>query len=277
MASEVKLELSDFYPFNDNGNMENLIQDYCKLIGADSADFQFIFNSGVSIMHLNCCSLTAKFDEIETFLHMFEKLPSIIAFTESWIKPTSCIPNLYQNNAFHKPRTNDKRGGGISIFVDPNIPCKIADSNIITTTFEYHRLILNFGTASILLLVIYRPPHLCTLAFFDEFETLYEHIQTKSGCSQVILCGDFNVDLLQDNDSTKSLLHCFSSFALFPVIFYLKRISSHKTSLLDNIFINFPFPLFSRSGVLAVDISDHLPIYLKLSIDLDKKNSLPCN
>ena len=54
---------------------------------------------------------------------------------------------------------------------------------------------------------------------------------------------------------------------LFPLITRPTRITSHKASLIDNIFTNDPLS-FSFSGLFINDLSDHLPIFSLISRNL---------
>ena len=46
----------------------------------------------------------------------------------------------------------------------------------------------------------------------------------------------------------------------FPTIFKPTCITDHTSTPIDKIFVN--TPLFSQSGLITVDLSDHLPIYV---------------
>ena len=86
-------------------------------------------------------------------------------------------------------------------------------------------------------------------------------MQTLSN-TNTILCGDFNIDLLQVNqrplysDYFNTLLsNCFYSSITLPT-----RFSERNCTLIDNVFCNFSMKNKDVSpGLIICDISDHLP------------------
>jgi hypothetical protein len=77
----------------------------------------------------------------------------------------------------------------------------------------------------------------------------------------LIVSGDFNINLLQVDSNLKvsDFVNCVYSHSLFPSIYRPTRITSKSATLIDNIFVS--DPNFYSSGLLTVDISDHLPIF----------------
>ena len=76
----------------------------------------------------------------------------------------------------------------------------------------------------------------------------------------IFLLGDFNVNLLNDNEhnQTKEFLDSLASNSFIPLILQPIRINSHSNTLIDNIFSNVNDPDIT-SGNLTASISDHLP------------------
>ena len=76
----------------------------------------------------------------------------------------------------------------------------------------------------------------------------------------IFLLGDFNVNLLNDNEhnQTKEFLDSLASNSFIPLILQPIRINSHSNTLIDNIFSNVNDPDII-SGNLTASISDHLP------------------
>ena len=74
----------------------------------------------------------------------------------------------------------------------------------------------------------------------------------------LMLCGDFNIDLLECNIPT-SFQNTMYSLSLMPIISKPTRIADNSATLIDNFFINEPCTF--ESGILISDISDHFPIF----------------
>ena len=91
----------------------------------------------------------------------------------------------------------------------------------------------------------------------------------------VIICGDFNVNLLvaKKHIPTTELINELFSMNLYPLITKPSRITQHSATLIDNIFTNV-LDSNVTSGLLLTDISDHLPIFMVYDINYKiKKNN----
>lgn len=77
-------------------------------------------------------------------------------------------------------------------------------------------------------------------------------------------CGDFNIDWLKQNDHklTRDFCDTMFNFGSWPLI-------DKRATLTDNLFKNVHEQL--TSGLLLNDISDHLPIFVKLSKRRDNR------
>ena len=87
---------------------------------------------------------------------------------------------------------------------------------------------------------------------------LLENISKEQ--KSIFLLGDFNVNLLNYNEhnQTNEFLDSLASNSFIPLILQPTRITSHPTTLIDNIFSNVIDPDII-SGNLTATISDHLP------------------
>ena len=75
--------------------------------------------------------------------------------------------------------------------------------------------------------------------------------------------GDFNLNLLnhQSHHATGEFLDGLHSCMFTPLILLPSRITSHTTTVIDNIFTNYFDHQYRTAGLLLADISDHLPIF----------------
>ena len=76
----------------------------------------------------------------------------------------------------------------------------------------------------------------------------------------LIICGDFNLDLLklQTDDNITDFYDIIYTLFVIPTIIRPTRLIDNSQSLIDNIFIS---KLFNYvSGILTFDISDPFPI-----------------
>ena len=102
-------------------------------------------------------------------------------------------------------------------------------------------------------------------------EKMYRHKR-----SNIYLCGDFNVNLLNyDNyKGTMDFLNALFSLGLYPCIDKPTRITQSSSSLIDNIFTN-ALHVEVKSGILINDISDHLPVFTISNYSVHRSKKTP--
>ena len=97
----------------------------------------------------------------------------------------------------------------------------------------------------------------------NEFIPLLDHLQKNK--SEVIIAGDYNIDLLQikDNAIFGEYFNSVVAQSVFPKITLPTRLSSRNCMLIDNFLCKLSHG-FSQAtaGVLFKTISDHVPYFL---------------
>ena len=83
----------------------------------------------------------------------------------------------------------------------------------------------------------------------------------------LVLLGDFNIDLINFNNNTESsdFLETITSNSLMPLILQPTRITSHSKTLIDNIFTNITEKSV-KLGNITCSISDHLAQFAILQV-----------
>lgn len=215
------------------------------------------------IMHLNIRSLNANYDLFHAYNNSFNITFDAMCFSESWL--TDCSKNLFAFDnycAFHSLRPAGRRGGGISVYVLKCYEVRvITKCSLSTPLVESLFLELRRGSKKIMLATVYKPPCAKNGEFLDALMGLLSEFQI-GGFDEFILCGDFNIDLLNivEDENANQLLDALSTLSLLPIITKPTRIANESHTLIDNIFINKPNLI--QSGILLSDISDHFPIFL---------------
>ena len=115
---------------------------------------------------------------------------------------------------------------------------------------------------------VYRSPDGCLISFLEKLEILLNSLTNKN--SQLILCGDFNINFLDSNSNIvsefRSVIH---SFNLGELITSPTRITFTSKTCLDQIIINQDFFSFAKTKNINLGLSDHNSIFLYLEIDRD--------
>lgn len=209
----------------------------------------------LSILHINIRSIRKNSDNLLAYLSQHSFRYDIIGVTETWLKESESahIPGY---EVISLPRCSSSRGGGVALFTRNGLGFRCCDvQKHSTKTIE--ALFVRFS-CGLLMGVIYRPPSSCKNEFIAEMEAILLPFTIQNG--PIVICGDFNIDLLGNDCSDYVFL--LQSFNLRNVITTPTRISSQTASLIDHMLFNQDIAL--RAGVCDVAIADHCPIFLLL-------------
>ena len=148
LSNNVLLDnLSDLDP-NENTNTRYLLPEETPnyLSNAKVDDF--------SILHVNIRSIQKNFEKLKFLLSKLNYTFKIICLSETGCNDKKSIPHLQNYHFLHQGRQN-KKGGGVLIFVHNSLNFKIKNElNISTEDVE----IINKVTKNIIINLLYRPP-----------------------------------------------------------------------------------------------------------------------
>lgn len=216
-----------------------------------------ISDQALSILHLNSQSLNRKFEKIIDFLRTLKKKFKVIAITETWLKNTdNNTVNIEGYNMFSINRIG-KRGGGVALYIDVNLNCKIVEQKtiIIPDLLEILTVeIIMDKCKNILISSIYRPPG-CNVELFTE--KIIEMLESAK--KPIFLCGDFNINI-GNPETTNDFKNHMQTVGLCPMITNPTRITLHSATVIDNIYTNIHGGTIS--GIFLTDLSDHLPVFV---------------
>ena len=82
--------------------------------------------SDLKILHFNIRSLSRHFDELFVLLKVMESEFDVLCVTESWLHDsTQVLYGIPGYSVHHSLRPNNKRGGGITVFVSERYSAKL--------------------------------------------------------------------------------------------------------------------------------------------------------
>ncbi len=121
---------------------------------------------------------------------------------------------------------------------------------------------------------IYRPPKEC-LEYYDQFINEFTPVLEKleRNNKEVILAGDFNINLLKINDKNiiSEYFDMLTSNSFYPKITVPTRLTNTHGTLIDNFLCKLTEnTLDTTSGVLIKAFSDHQPYFILLNTILTK-------
>ena len=124
----------------------------------------------------------------------------------------------------------------------------------------------NQSSSNIIIVSLYKPPQLDIALFDQKLVKFLQHLTQKHNNNKIILAADWNIDFLKINTNHKidQFLNNLHSFGFLPVITVPTRITERSATLLDNFFINCSNNVYQTHAIYE-DISDHLPILLKIN------------
>ena len=103
--------------------------------------------------------------------------------------------------------------------------------------------------------------------FIDEFSPIITQLEQSH--SEVIIAGDFNINLLdiKTKDKVLAFYNSFTTIGFLPEITLPTRFSHRKGTLIDNFLCKLSdISLKSKSGILADKLSDHQPYFMSLNL-----------
>ena len=218
-------------------------------------------NGDLVFCHINIRSLLSKLDECKNML-LSSSVPLVFGVSETWLNDTVSdgLVSVVGYNLYRNDRKN-RTGGGVLLWTSSKIRgCRRVDLEQGYDESVWAEVKIN--NKSVLIGVFYRPPNAtvdCLRSICDVFE-----VAALEG-KEVVIMGDFNLNLLSPTDMRKTvLLDCASECGFSQLIAEQTRITSHSSSLIDLLFVSNPSQ-FSSSGCLDVFGSDHCLIYSVLS------------
>lgn len=141
----------------------------------------------------------------------------VFILTETWLERATAeqelqeriLPDIY--NFVQWARVNEM-GGGVAIIFLNDLQGQPIDLNHPTTAFEYvaAELSLGVGGPRVLVIAVYRPPRADFNQFMNEFQDLLNIARGHYRNGNIILAGDFNVRVNEDETRTDifiQLLH----------------------------------------------------------------------
>ena len=218
--------------------------------------------SGTMIVHHNVRSFNRNFDNLALFLSNIKHSIDIIVLSETWFVEEMCV-NVEGYVGHHVCRA-DKIGGGVSIYVRESLKCTyLSEYSKIGEYGEFCVVELSLNERnqfnSLTIIGTYRPPD----TSFQLFSAYLSNILSELCNKTIVLCGDFNVELLTEEENA-DFFNSLYSYNLFPLITIATRISETSAKCIDQIWYNKLNVSFS--GSFITDVTDHYPVFVVLHI-----------
>jgi exonuclease III len=213
----------------------------------------------LKILHQNVRGLSHKTDEF--LISLLPNLPQILCLTEHHLRTEEIAktnPDQYTLGAqFWRQR---HKQGGVCIYVSNNINL---EQYIIEKDLEICALKIRTLSNSFIILGIYRSPTGNFNYFLNQLESILNKLYKVS--TDLIICGDFNINHLSDTPRKLLLESLLASYNLFSTVKFPTRILNNSSTLIDNIYINMNRYDFLVSPLIN-GLSDHDAQILNLTL-----------
>ena len=213
-----------------------------------------------NVVHQNIQGFSSKYLEISLFLE--SNNIHLLCITEHWLKKEMLFncDNYKIVSSFN--RESALRGGSL-IIIKNNFKCK-ERKDIVQLSIEQTIEISCAELERFIVICIYRPP----LADFMLFESVMEDALSKAvkNSKIIIVCGDFNINLLEESSTSNRLLSLFKSFNLQNLFLEPTRITASSATCIDNIFCDCD-PV--DKNIINCLTSDHCGQFVKFNVKED--------
>ena len=241
---------------------------------------------GLKILHMNTRSLKSKYSRLLIELHGTDY--DVICITESWLKDEDCssVVELRGYDLHRNDRTwidpvidpeNPKEAGGVCMYIKSDIQhdaTELQHINLSNKDIELQCVKIDKPNNKRLVIVnCYRPPKGDKAKFvktLQESMDLIPHVKKI----ELIVTGDVNIDLLKPTEThAANLVDTLKPYRLLQLIKEATRSDGKSSTLLDVIFTNSQY--VSKSGIINVNISDHVPVYMLKKKEVVYKPRVP--
>lgn len=219
-----------------------------------------------NIAHLNVRGMVSKIDEVKTLLSQCQF--KVLCLSETFLKEN--IPNSYfdiQGYEVVREDRSGKNGGGLLCYIKSCVSyeklSEIDDQSLCeSVTIKMKSEV----SKPFLVSFIYRPPD----SKIEWNENFVRHVERcYEYCEEVIILGDFNVNLLDISVKQRWTQTVLDAVNLTQLISTATRISMTSATLIDHVYSSHPTKL-TKYGVIDCSFSDHHLIYATRKVGIKK-------
>jgi exonuclease III len=169
---------------------------------------------------------------------LYPSFPRILCFPEHHLNQQEIELTQIDSYALGASfcRTSLKMSG-LCIFVNKNLNFKNDIQKFLhERDIEAGAVKLTVNSLNICILSIYRAPSGNFALFLDKLETILNLLYKNN--TQLIICGDMNINYLDENNKKTLLNSLLASYNLTSTVYFPTRIQNTSATAIDNIFIN---------------------------------------
>lgn len=222
----------------------------------------------IKCIYLNARSMVSpgRFEDIKTLIDSIGNI-DLVFISESWLSNHSQAQYYQINNYTQYHAVREQSGGGAALYVRNDLA-----SNIITCIEKFHSILkveIQIQNVKITCMVIYNPNKDNSKYFLEDLETCLADKNHKN----ILLVGDFNIDILRNSKETDYLMELTTNFDLQLCNDHIPtRVTDHSSTLIDHLFAEGDF-LNINSFIIDCDLSDHRLVVCEAKIKRSNSNA----
>lgn len=242
-----------------------------KIKYTDLNHIQYIHANSLKILYCNARSIINKTEELQYIITQIQtnnqnRIPDLFAITEHWMNESSAKYFSFENYSTIFSSRSNKRGGGSAIFIHTDIEFETLsqysdDENSITCVK------IKTHTINTVVMCVYRAPNANTSKLNTFLQILQDHL-TKVENESVYVVGDFNINILINDNATQSYISMMHTNAFF-LCDNASVTRAASNTCLDHIHTN---NIFQNMHIqyMSYDLFDHHMIL----IEIENRNTI---
>ena len=227
-------------------------------------------HSGFQICYINARSFTRS--KLDYFNYLLPDSIDVVCVSETWFK-TNIDDHLYNLKNFsimRHDRGNGTRGGGIAIYFKKHFSLTCVMNSDINDNVEFLGVeVKGKNSNKCLILCVYNPHKTNNLQpFFNKIHDVAIRYD------KIIVCGDFNVNLLLNGPAVQSFKNNAISCGLHIINHIPTRFAPNSTAaLLDVMMCSSPLLTIHSDQLCLGGVSDHDLLFYVLDFDTNCQSS----
>ena len=226
-----------------------------------------------TILYCNIRSLSKNLNLLEELLCSLDFKLDILGITETKLSEKSLSNvNIEGYNFFHTDSLTN--AGGAALYIANNL--KVIPRPDIKFDLElvescWVQIDAGKNNKTLIIGCIYKHPTCNLEQFRNQLSNIIKILNPNS--HEIYIFGDINIDFLKysEHSQTEEFLDMLFANNLLPIITKPTRLADHTATLIDHIYTN-SLQNFT-SGILTVDITDHLPIFCVIETQPPRNNN----
>lgn len=222
----------------------------------------------LNLVHQNIQGILNKECEVELFMN--SNNIDILCVTEHWLKNYEFMFSFNNHKVASSFSRVGAKCGGSLILINNSFKFK-ERADIVSLSVERTIEIACIELEQLIVMSVYRPP----ASAYDLFEKIMDEALAKISDKNksIIVCGDFNVDLLEDNNICTRFKSLFLCHNLKNLFLEPTRITETSATCIDNIFSNITPTNKSVINKLSSDHSGQIGTF-NIKIDREPKKDI---